>query len=332
MRISRISLLPTIVLVTLSLVTFESAVAAVLYDSGEPNNAQWRNSDFSNQFSGEAADDFMLSANSQVSSVRWYGSYLFTVTQPMPDDFTINVYSDNVGKPADIPFHTASFTSLVSRAFTGVVVETSSGDFEMYEYEVSVFPVVLAANTKYWLSIVNNTQKTTSYGGWAWAYNTAASTHSWRSTSSSWTTYGSGDLAFSLHGDERLVQIDIKPGSDTNSINLKSNGVIPVAILGSIDLDATQVDFSSVRFGPGEANPAHDGHVEDINGDGYMDTVFHFRTKESGIACGDTEATITGETFGGASITGADAVSTVGCNSTRSSGKAGLTARSGVRD
>jgi hypothetical protein len=44
-----------------------------------------------------------------------------------------------------------------------------------------------------------------------------------------------------------------------------------------------------------------------------MDMVFHFKIQESAIACDDTEATMTGETFDGTLITGTDAVKTVGC-------------------
>ena len=42
------------------------------------------------------------------------------------------------------------------------------------------------------------------------------------------------------------VDIDIKPGSDPNSINLKSNGLVPVAILSTIDFKATAVDPGTV--------------------------------------------------------------------------------------
>jgi DNA-binding beta-propeller fold protein YncE len=109
------------------------------------------------------------------------------------------------------------------------------------------------------------------------------------------------------------VDIDIKPGSDPNAINPKSKGVIPVAVLGSVDFDATQVDFSTVVFGPNGASPVHVGHLKNVNGDGFDDMVFHFKVRETGIACGDTDATLTGETFGGDSITGTDAVKTAGC-------------------
>jgi len=65
------------------------------------------------------------------------------------------------------------------------------------------------------------------------------------------------------------------------------------------------------RFVAGEASPSHDGHVENVIGDDFVDMVFHF--KGAGIACGDTDATLTGETFGGDSSTGTDAVKTAGC-------------------
>ena len=110
------------------------------------------------------------------------------------------------------------------------------------------------------------------------------------------------------------ISIDIKPDSDRNSINPKSKGVVPVAVLGSMEFDATQVNLSTVMFGPGGASPVHDGHVEDVNGDGLMDMVFHFKTWETGIVCGDIEATLTGEAFDETQFTGTGTVSTVGCN------------------
>jgi hypothetical protein len=115
-------------------------------------------------------------------------------------------------------------------------------------------------------------------------------------------------------GGEVEVLIDIKPGSFPNSINPRSNGVIPVAILTTPSFDATLVDPLSVQFGPAEATEAHGrGHIEDVDGDGDLDLVLHFRTQETGIQCGDTEASLTGETFDGYSFTGTDSIRTVGC-------------------
>jgi hypothetical protein len=109
-----------------------------------------------------------------------------------------------------------------------------------------------------------------------------------------------------------LVEIDIKPGSDPNSINVKSKGVIPVSVLTTGDFDAATVDADSVRFGPAEAEKRHRrAHVEDVDGDGDLDLVLHFRTRETGIAPGDTESCLVGETYDGLPIMGCDSLRTV---------------------
>ena len=110
-----------------------------------------------------------------------------------------------------------------------------------------------------------------------------------------------------------IIDIDIKPGSDPNSINPRSKGVIPVAILTNQNFDATTVDVSTVVFGPGGAPLAHNGHIEDVDGDGDNDLMLHFKTQKTGIQCGDTEATLSGETIDGQAIGGSDSVKTVGC-------------------
>lgn len=118
------------------------------------------------------------------------------------------------------------------------------------------------------------------------------------------------------------VEVDIKPGSYPNSINPRSRGVIPVAILGSETFDATDIDVSTLAFGPGGASIAHlHGHLQDVNYDGIIDLVTHYQTQDTGIACGDESATLTGETLDGQSIEGTDSIQTVGC---RGSGGRGL--------
>ena len=115
----------------------------------------------------------------------------------------------------------------------------------------------------------------------------------------------------------QLVEIDIKPWSDPNSINTKSNGVIAVAILGSETLDVTLIDpstldvyFGSV-LGVGGAMPTHDINDPEVfedhivypwqpdpvgnpdlwytaNEDDIPDLVIHFKQKDTGFSVGDT--------------------------------------------
>jgi len=104
--------------------------------------------------------------------------------------------------------------------------------------------------------------------------------------------------------------IDVKPGSDENPINLKSRGVIPVAIYTTEGFDAMTVDVGSVRFGPGEASPVHSAY-EDVDDDGDIDLILHFRTQSTGITAEDTGVTLTGETDSGMAFTGTDAIKIV---------------------
>jgi hypothetical protein len=109
------------------------------------------------------------------------------------------------------------------------------------------------------------------------------------------------------------VDLDIKPGSDPNSINTKSKGVIPVAILGSATFDVADVDVMTLVFGPNAASPAHEagGHIEDVNADGFDDLVSHYPTQDVGLVPGDIEACVDGATLGGTPIHGCDAVNIV---------------------
>jgi len=112
-------------------------------------------------------------------------------------------------------------------------------------------------------------------------------------------------------------RIDIMPGSDDNVVNLRGNGVVPLAILGSEALDVTNVDVTTLRFGPAGAVPAHAleipevyvDHLTDVDGDGFVDLVSHYRVSETGIAPGDTSACLTG-VIGATSFEACDGITT----------------------
>jgi Concanavalin A-like lectin/glucanases superfamily len=111
------------------------------------------------------------------------------------------------------------------------------------------------------------------------------------------------------------VAIDIKPGSDVNPINLGSRGVIPVAILSTADFDATQVDVRTVTLGDwtlgGRVAPVHFA-VEDVDGDGRLDLILHFRTQElvaaGALDANSTELILSGTLLDGSEFFGTDVV------------------------
>jgi hypothetical protein len=104
------------------------------------------------------------------------------------------------------------------------------------------------------------------------------------------------------------VEIDIKPGSDPNSINLGSKGMVPVAVLTTNDFDASTVDPDTVVFA--DAEPVR-SVLEDVDGDGDIDLLFHFKVQELNLDASSTEATLTGETFDETQIEGMDTVNIV---------------------
>ena len=108
------------------------------------------------------------------------------------------------------------------------------------------------------------------------------------------------------------ADIDIKPGSDPNSVNPMSRGVIPVAILGSDTFDVLDVDVTTLAFGPDAAAPLFTfRRLWDVNRDGSKDLLSIYRTQEAGIAIGADEACVTGETVDGDPFDGCDTIQTV---------------------
>lgn len=110
------------------------------------------------------------------------------------------------------------------------------------------------------------------------------------------------------------VTVDIKPGDSSNSINPRSRGRIPVAILTTVDFDASWVDATTVRFGSTgtEAAPSHSA-LEDVDGDGDDDMILHFATQNTNIECSTSLGSLTGQTAAMLRIVGSDSISTKGC-------------------
>lgn len=113
------------------------------------------------------------------------------------------------------------------------------------------------------------------------------------------------------------ITIDVRPGDASISVNCEA-GLIDVAILStkvsageSLDFDATTVDPLTVRFGKegSEAAESHNrGHVSDVDGDGDLDMILHFQLGQTGLACTDTNVTLTGKTNANQSFVSSDTI------------------------
>ena len=129
---------------------------------------------------------------------------------------------------------------------------------------------------------------------------------------------GTCDIGAIEFQEGMLVSVDVRPHGDANRINPNSSGDIRVAIFSVDGFDATTVDPNTVRFGATgtEAAPIHVGR-RDVDGDGNRDMVLRFQIADTGIKCGDTSASLTGQLSQGLPITGSSPIRTVQCKKQR---------------
>ena len=109
------------------------------------------------------------------------------------------------------------------------------------------------------------------------------------------------------------VEIDIKPDSDPNSINLGSKGNVPVAIFSTPDFDATTINPTTVTLAgasvklKGKGTPM--ASFEDVNGDTLLDIIVHIDTTAlEELSMGDMDVVLNGETYDDKKISGVDTV------------------------
>jgi len=94
--------------------------------------------------------------------------------------------------------------------------------------------------------------------------------------------------------------------------------VITVAILTTSIFDALSVDHTTVMFeGASETHRDRKSgaalrHEEDLDGDGDLDLVFHFRLDETYLTCYSRRAWLHGFTYAGQQFSGTDLVQIIG--------------------
>ena len=110
------------------------------------------------------------------------------------------------------------------------------------------------------------------------------------------------------------VTIDIKPGSDPNSIKLGDTGSVPVAIFSTVKFDAATIDASTLQLNSAYVRLVGGRNVlasiEDVNGDGLGDLVVQFDRGLLELTVGEGFGTMTGSTLGAESksVLGTDSV------------------------
>jgi hypothetical protein len=119
-----------------------------------------------------------------------------------------------------------------------------------------------------------------------------------------------------------IVDIDIKPGSLPNSINLGEHGLLPVSVLGSGSFDVTIIDPDTIELGGVDVasrgstkSPKLAYSYEDVNVDGYMDLMAFWEVQVlvdvGALVETTTELTLTAYLSYGKPIEGTDSVNIV---------------------
>jgi hypothetical protein len=162
-------------------------------------------------------------------------------------------------------------------------------------------------------AVVQQIALTTNTGTYNWTFPpnlTCGHTYEFYIANYPMSTYTYGPEHFTI-GCEIPAGIQIKPGSYPASINPKSHGTIPVAILGSATFDSKTVDQNALTFGRtgnGLSFAFCNPQSEDVNGDGFPDLLCHFNTPQTGFQSGDTVGVLKGKTVAGTSIIGTESV------------------------
>lgn len=121
------------------------------------------------------------------------------------------------------------------------------------------------------------------------------------------------------------IDVDVKPGSFPNSMNINGNGVVPVAILGSSTFDVSQIDVSTLCFAGLEVRVRGNGQpqcsIKDVSGDfsggpegapdGYPDLVCQFVDDPTLWDVNQGTAILTGNLLDGTPFQGSDSINVV---------------------
>jgi subtilisin-like proprotein convertase family protein len=109
------------------------------------------------------------------------------------------------------------------------------------------------------------------------------------------------------------VNIEVLPGEPSKFIDASARPWVPVAILSSMDFDASTVNPASVRLAGAPIGKIKKSQLRaflaDVNGDGRNDLVVYVSVYSLNLDPGTSEALLTATTFDGQSVSGSQQVS-----------------------
>jgi hypothetical protein len=119
---------------------------------------------------------------------------------------------------------------------------------------------------------------------------------------------------------EEVVEMDVEPWNTANEVRPNDSYTVPVGIMttsvaagDAVNIDVSQIDPASLKFGPNLVPHVGGVITADLDGDLDNDAVFGFNAFDSGIACDDTELNMEGKLYSGQPIIGVDAIVTTEC-------------------
>jgi hypothetical protein len=107
------------------------------------------------------------------------------------------------------------------------------------------------------------------------------------------------------------IDVDVKPGSDENPVNIKSQGSTPIAVLCTPVVNPLQVAGAIITAGAGSVGEKC--RLKDVDEDGCQDVLCHFPTPELGVTCETTDLEVVVTLNDGTTLTGSDTVTPKPC-------------------
>ncbi|MCM8620306.1 MAG: hypothetical protein NFW16_00885 [Candidatus Accumulibacter sp.] len=172
----------------------------------------------------QTADDFVLSANTSVSGLVWWGSYSKAPATLPADAFRVRISADDgTGRPAIAPL--AEFTQTPTRTPSSLADVTGA---DVYRYEMALpSALALAGGTPFYLSVVNQFDVGDPDANWYWLLSDAVGVNFYRAASGDpWDKDTSGNFSFAISADAPM------PVSLPGTLSLLLSGLAALSLVG----------------------------------------------------------------------------------------------------